>query len=183
MPCARLAPEETVLVIGVGGVGSFAVQFAKLAGARVFAVERTEAKLGWARDLGAMEAFGSADIAEAVRYLTDGRGVDCVLDIVGTEQTMSAAIDAVCVGGRIIVVGYTPDSFVLSGKRLAQNEFEVIGSRCGSRKELVAALGLFASGQVRSIVTDTEPLDRVNQALARLRKGEVKGRLVLDVMS
>jgi alcohol dehydrogenase, propanol-preferring len=178
---SRLALDETVLVIGVGGVGSFVVQFAKLAGVRVIVAERTRAKLDWARELGAAEAVASNDIDQAVRELTDGRGVDCVLDIVGTEKTMAAAIDAVSVGGRIVVVGYTPDSFGLSGKRLAQNELEVIGSRCGSRKELAAALDLSAAGRIRSIVTDTRPLSDVNEALDKLRRGEVLGRLVLDI--
>jgi propanol-preferring alcohol dehydrogenase len=172
---------ETVLVIGVGGVGSFAVQFAKLAGACVFAVERTRAKLDWARELGAAEAIGSADGGQAVRDLTHGRGVDCVVDIVGTEGSMAAALDAVCVGGRVVVVGYTTDSFALSGKRLAQNELLVSGSRGGSRKDLVAALRLTAAGRVRSIVTDTLPLSAANEALAKLRNGQVMGRLVLEI--
>jgi alcohol dehydrogenase, propanol-preferring len=178
---SRLTLGETALVIGVGGVGSFAVQFAKLVGARVIATDRMQPKLAWARELGATEAVGSADLAQAVRDLTGGRGADCVLDIVGTEETMAAGIDALCVGGRIVVVGYTPDSFSLSGKWLAQNELEVIGSRAGSRRELVAALGLSAAGRVRSIVTDTAPLNRVSEALARLRSGAVVGRLVLDI--
>ena len=178
---SRLALGETVLVIGVGGVGSFAVQYAGLAGAHVIAADRTEAKLAWARELGAAEAIDSADLAAAVRKLTGGRGVDCVLDIVGTEATMAAGVDALCVGGRIVIVGYTPDSVTLSGKRLAQNELEVIGSRAGSRRELAAALALTAAGRVRSIVTDTAPLVEVNQALAKLKRGDVVGRLVLDI--
>ena len=106
-----------------------------------------------------------------------------MLDIVGTEATMEAAIDAVAVGGRIVVVGYTPDSFTLAGKRLAQNELEIIGSRAGSRKDLAEALALTASGRVRSIVTDRAPLSAVNEALAKLARGDVLGRLVLDVAS
>ena len=106
---ARLAPGETALIIGVGGVGSFAVQLAKLAGARVIAAERTPAKLDWARKLGADEAAGVPEIGFAVCALTGGRGVDCVLDIVGTGETMATAIDAIGVGGRIVVVGYTPE--------------------------------------------------------------------------
>ncbi len=178
---ARLASRETALVIGVGGVGSFAVQFAKLAGARVIAVDRTQAKLDWALTLGADAAVESGEVRAAVGDLTGGSGVDCVLDIVGTEATMAAGLDALAVGGRIVVVGYTPDTFALAGKRVAQNELEVIGSRCGSRRELVAALGLTAAGKVRSIVTDTAPLAHVNAALAKLKSGDVLGRLVLDI--
>lgn len=178
---SRLTMGETALVIGVGGVGSYAVQLAKLAGARVIAVDRLQTKLDWARDLGATEAVCSDEVSRTVRDLTDGGGVDCVMDIVGTEQSFATAIDAVCAGGRIVVVGYTSDSFPLSGKRLAQNELEVIGSRAGSRKELGVALGLTAASLIRSIVTDTAPLNLVNEALDKLRRGEVVGRLVLDI--
>ncbi len=178
---SRLALGETALVIGVGGVGSFATQYARLAGADVIAVERSDAKRDWARQIGASEAVDSAAAAPAVRYLTGGRGVDCVLDIVGTEQSMATALACVATGGRIVVVGYTPDVFSLSGRQLAQNEIEVIGSRSGSRRELAEALALTAAGRVSSIVTGTAPLGEVNQALARLRNGEVLGRLVLDL--
>ncbi len=132
-------------------------------------------------DLGASEATSIAEVVQAVRDLTRGRGVDCVLDIVGTEQSMAAGLDAVCAGGRIVLVGYTANSFALSGKFLAQNELELAGCRGGSRKELVAALSLTAAGQIRSIVTDMSPLERVNEALEKLRRGLVIGRLVLDV--
>jgi D-arabinose 1-dehydrogenase-like Zn-dependent alcohol dehydrogenase len=178
---SHLAAGETVLVIGVGGVGSFAVQFARLAGARVVAAERTQAKLDWARKLGVDEAILFSEIAARVRDLSAGHGADCVLDIVGTAETMTAAIDAVAVGGRIVVVGYTPDSFALAGKRLAQNELEVIGSRAGSRQDLAAALALTAARRILSIVTDHAPLDAVNEALAKLARGDVLGRLVLDI--
>jgi alcohol dehydrogenase, propanol-preferring len=177
---SRLAPGDAVLVIGVGGVGSFAVQFAKLAGARVIAVERTKAKRDWARALGATEAIGTTDVEQAVPDLTGGRGVACVLDMVGTRGSLEAGISVVCAGGRIVVVGYTPHSFVLSAKMLAQRELEVIGSRSGSRGELRAALGLTAAGRVSSIVTDSSLLGDVNGALDRLRTGQVIGRLVLD---
>jgi 2-desacetyl-2-hydroxyethyl bacteriochlorophyllide A dehydrogenase len=180
---SRLTAGETVLIIGAGGVGSFAVQFAKLVGARVIAAERTPAKLDWARKLGADEAVDFAGFAAEVRKWSGGRGVDCVLDIVGTEATMEVATTAVAVGGRIVIVGYTPDAFNLAGKRLAQNELEVIGSRAGSRKDLAEALALTASGRIRSIVTDRAPLGAVNEALAKLARADVLGRLVLDIAS
>ncbi|HUC18246.1 MAG TPA: zinc-binding dehydrogenase [Acetobacteraceae bacterium] len=178
---ARLGLSDTVLVIGVGGVGSFAVQFANLAGACVIAVEQTEAKRDWARRLGAAETLSSVDVGPAVRALTNRRGVDCVLDLVGSKDTIAAGLDSVSTGGRIVMVGYTTDSLVLSGKNLAQNELEVIGSRAGSRRELHASLDLAAAGRIHSIVTDRFPFDRVNEALARLATGQVLGRLVLDM--
>ena len=157
------------------------MQVARLAGARVIAAASTAAKRDWAGGLGAGATVDGAAAAPAVRTLTGGRGVDCVLDIVGTEASFAAALDSVAGGGRIVVVGYTPDSFALPGKRLAQNEIEVIGSRAGSRGDLAEILALTASGSIRSIVTDRAPLAAVNTALAKLRDGGVVGRLVLDI--
>jgi propanol-preferring alcohol dehydrogenase len=180
---SRLQEGETALILGVGGVGSFVVQLARLAGARVIAVERGTAKTARARDLGADEvihvADADADLRQAVRQLTQGRGAECVVDIVGTHHTMSAGIDSLAVGGRLIVVGYTPDEFAIGGKRLAQNEFAILGSRGGSRSDLSAVAALAAGGQLKSIVTDTRPLSEVNEALADLRQGRVLGRLVI----
>jgi propanol-preferring alcohol dehydrogenase len=176
---ARLAAGETALIVGVGGVGSFAVQFARLAGARVVAVERTPAKLAWARSLGADEAVTAEEAGRLARTLPRG-GFDCALDIVGTAETFAAALGALAPGGRLVVVGYTPEALPLDGRRLAQNELEVIGTRAGSRRDLAAALALTAAGRIRPIVTATFPLTRVNEALDTLRRGEANGRLVLD---
>ena len=180
---SRTRLGETVMVFGVGGVGSFAVQFAALAGARVIAVDATAPKCARALELGASAAINGAtqDVRAEVRELTGGWGVDCVIDIVGTESTIAAGVDSLCNGGRIVIVGYTPESYSLSGKQLAQNELELIGTRCGRKRDLLAAAELSAAGKVKSIVTDTRPLEEVNEALATLRAGEVLGRCVLTI--
>ncbi|MBP86163.1 MAG: hypothetical protein CMJ64_05525 [Planctomycetaceae bacterium] len=180
---SRVQLGETVLVIGVGGVGSFAVQFAKLAGADVVAVEQSAKKTESARSLGAQHVIDSCQlqVSEEVRRLTGGAGADCVLDIVGSADTLAAGIDSLRVGGRLVVVGYTPDEYSLSAKRLAQNELELIGSRGGTRRDLTAVVDLMASGRVQSIVTQTRPLSQVNEALTELRRGNVLGRLVLEL--
>jgi alcohol dehydrogenase, propanol-preferring len=168
-----------VLVIGVGGVGSFVVQFAKLAGANVIAAERSE-KLAWARQLGADAVATPESVADDVRGLTRGAGVDCVLDIVGSRDSLAAGVAALRPGGRLVLVGYTPDEYPLSAKQFAQSEFELIGSRGGSRCDLQAAVDCVAGGAVKSIVTQRRPLSQVNEALADLRSGRVLGRLVLE---
>ena len=180
---SRLKVGETVVIFGVGGVGSFAVQFARLAGARVIAVDVSPAKLQHARSLGADETIDitSEDVPKRVAGLTDEWGADCAIDIVGKEQTIAAGVDSLCHGGRIVIVGYTPEQYPLNGKQLAQNELEVIGTRCGPMNDLLRAAEVVASGRTRSIVTDTAPLEQVNEALARLREGRVLGRLVLQM--
>ena len=178
---ARLRVGETVLIIGVGGVGSIAVQLAKAAGARVLAVELSDAKREWARQLGADELLSpeNGDIPSAVRELTEGLGVDCVIDIVGQTETMGAGIDSLRHGGRLVIVGYTADHYPVEGKYLAQNEMEIIGTRAGRKQDLIEVSRLMASGKIRSIVTQTFPMENANEALAVLRSGENLERIVM----
>ena len=176
---------ESVLIIGVGGVGSYAIQFAKLAGARVIAVDIADAKVNRALKLGADEVVhgGQENVPEKVRQLTEGWGVECVVDIVGMQKTMGWGIDSLANGGRLVIVGYTPEEYPLSGKQIAQNELQVIGSRCGRQQDLIKVVELVASGKTQTIVTDRLPFERINDALAMLREGKVLGRLVLEIDS
>lgn len=178
---ARLRLGESVLIIGVGGVGSMAVQLAKAAGASVLAVELSDAKAEWARRLGADEILNprNVDIPTSVRQRTDGLGVDCVIDIVGQTETMGAGVNSLRHGGRLVIVGYTPDHYPVEGKYLAQNELEIIGTRAGRKQDLIEVSRLMAGGKIRSIVTQTFPMEEANEALALLRCGETLGRIVL----
>jgi 2-desacetyl-2-hydroxyethyl bacteriochlorophyllide A dehydrogenase len=178
---ARVQLGETVVVIGMGGVGSVVSQLAKAAGARVVAVVRSERRAQRARDRGADEVLNSreVDIPKAIQNLTDGLGADCVIDCVGNEETMTYGVDSLRHGGRLVIVGYTPERYPLNGKLLAQNELEIIGTRCGRMQDLINTVRLVAEGKVKSIVTDLYPLEEANEALAFLRAGKVLGRVVL----
>jgi len=177
---ADVSIGDCVLVIGVGGVGSVVTQILAASGVEVIAVDTDAAKESWARAQGA-ESFLSLEadalVAEALRR-SAGLGVDRVIDVVGLEDTMRAGFAALRRGGRMVIVGYTPDSLPLPGKELAQNEKEVLGTRAGRRDDLRTCLGLFGAGKLRSIVRATYPLQRVNEALEALRGGVI-GRIVL----
>jgi len=171
---------DSALVIGVGGVGAIVTQLLALAGLEVIAADIDAAKEGWALEQGA-SAFSSAAgdaLVSMLQEKTNGLGVDRVIDVVGLESTMTAGFASLRPGGRLVVVGYTPERFPLAGKELAQNEKEVIGTRAGRRNDLSRCLKLYASGALRSIVRQTVPLDQVNEALTQLRAG-VTGRIVL----
>lgn len=175
---------DRVLVIGIGGVGSIVTQLLSASGVDVIAVDIDAAKEEWALEQGA-SFFSSAcgeELVAQVRGLSnsDGVGVDRVIDVVGLESTMTAGFASLRRGGRLVVVGYTPEHFPLSGKELAQNEKEVIGTRAGRRDDLRRCLDLYAQGKLTSIVRQTYALDQVNEALAHLRAG-VTGRLVLTM--
>jgi len=177
---ADVTVGDIALVIGVGGVGSIVTQLLALTGAEVIATDIDETKAEWALEQGAshfVSAAGDALISQ-VQRLTESLGVDRVIDVVGLESTMIEGFASLRPGGRLVVVGYTPEFFPLSGKELAQNEKEVIGTRAGRRNDLSRCLKLYASGALRSIVQQTIPLAQVNEALAMLRAG-VTGRIVL----
>jgi 2-desacetyl-2-hydroxyethyl bacteriochlorophyllide A dehydrogenase len=180
---SQLRLGETVAVIGIGGVGSVLVQLARLGGARVIAIDQDADRAEWAAENGAhyfLDSRSVTDIPQAVRDLTDGLGAARVIDVVGKEVTMNAGLNSLQRGGRMVVVGYTPEHYALSGKQLAQNELEVIGTRAGRRQDLINALSLMAAGQLRSIVRYRYALELVNEALAHLRSGTARGRIVLS---
>lgn len=171
---------DTVLVIGIGGVGSIVTQLLSASGVDVIAVDIDASKEEWAREQGAsvfLSASGDSLVAQ-VQALSDGIGVDRVIDVVGLESTMTAGFASLRRGGRLVVVGYTPELFPLSGKELAQNEKDIIGTRAGRRDDLRRCLELYAQGKLTSIVRQTYALDQVNEALAHLRAG-ITGRIVL----
>ena len=178
---ARVKLGETVVVIGVGGVGSVVTQLAKAAGARVVVVNRSDRREQWARKMGADEVLDSSqvDVAEAVHELTGGLGADCVIDVVGRKETVTDGVNSLRHGGRLVIVGYTPDLYPLSGKQFAQNELEIIGTRCGRMQDLINTVRLVAEGKIKSIVTNTFPMEEANEALAFLRAGKALGRVVL----
>lgn len=179
---SRLRLDETVVIIGVGGVGSVLVQLAHLAGVVVIAVDHDARRAQWAQDNGAhhfIESGNAGDIPRAVHDLTGGMGAACVIDVVGKEATMHAGFNSLRRGGRMVIVGYTPDHYPVPGKQLAQNELEVIGTRAGRRQDLINVLGLMASGKLKSIVRYRYALRQVNDALDHLRAGAAIGRIVL----
>ena len=172
---------DRALVIGIGGVGSVVTQILRMAGVEVIAFDSDPDKADWARQQGASYFLKATDgdLVARVLELTGGMGVDRAIDVVGLETTMRAGFACLRRAGRLVVVGYTPERFPLSGKELAQKEKEVIGTRAGRRDDLRRCLELYAAGKLTSIVGRQYPLDRVNEALAELRAGVI-GRVVLS---
>jgi 2-desacetyl-2-hydroxyethyl bacteriochlorophyllide A dehydrogenase len=177
----RVHMGESVLIIGVGGVGSMVTQLVKLAGARAIVAVRSERRAQQARAMDADEVIYSTqgNVAQVVHEMTDGLGADCVIDNVGNQETLIYGFDSLRHGGRLVIVGYTPEVYPLNGKVTAQNEKEIIGSRAGRLQDLIDTVRLMASGKFKSIVTETFPLEKANEALAFLRSGKMLGRAVL----
>ena len=167
---------DTVAVVGCGGVGLNVVQCAALAGATVVAVDLSDARLELAKRLGARHTINPTSIERVdkeVRKLTDG-GVDVAFEVVGNPKTIDLAFNLIRKGGRLVVIGFSPDPAPINVAKLMFYELELVGSLgCGAGlyPEIV---DLVASGRIalEPIVSGTFPLDRINEGFDRLRRGE-----------
>ena len=178
---ARLAAGDVVLVYGVGAVAFGLIQLAALSGAEVIAVSRTPAKLERARALGAAHVLNARDgrVAERVRELTRGHGADVVFELVARKDTMAASTAALAKRGRLVFIGYSEDSYTVHPIQLVITEASVTGSVGNTLGELMRAVDLVARGKVATVVDRTLPLERFQDGLDALARGELIGRAVL----
>jgi NADPH:quinone reductase-like Zn-dependent oxidoreductase len=179
---ANVQRGETVLVNAAGsGVGTAAVQVAKLLGARVIASAGSDAKLAKARELGADETinYSTSDLADEARRLTDGQGVDVVVENVGT-QIFEGSIRAMARNGRLVTCGATAGpNATLNVTRFFLSHQTLFGSFMGTKAELLQAMPYFASGQIRPVVDKVFPLKEIKPALERMLQREQFGKIVL----
>jgi NADPH:quinone reductase-like Zn-dependent oxidoreductase len=181
---ARLQPGEEVLILGAGsGVGSAAIQIAKLMGARVIATAGSRAKLEKARELGADEFIDHAQqkISEEVRRLTGKRGVDVVFEHVGTA-TWEQSILSLATAGRLVTCGATTGfAAQLDLRYLFSRQLSLLGSYMGSRAELFTVLKLVGEKRLRPVIDRIFPLTEAAEAHRRLEQREQFGKVVLTV--
>jgi NADPH:quinone reductase len=188
---ARLEPGETVLVHGAaGGVGTASLQVAKGYGARTIAVVSTEEKAEVARAAGADEAVLVDGFLAAAKELTDGNGVDVVVDVVGGEL-MTDSLRSLATGGRLLVVGFTGGSIPqVKVNRLLLNNIDVRGVGWGAyamvrpgylRSQWDELVPMMVSGVVDPPVGTTYPLEEVGRALSDMEQRRVLGKTVLTL--
>lgn len=181
---ARVQAGETVALTGAsGGVGLHALQILRLIGARSIAITSRASKMETVRAAGADEVVMAGDLhfARRVKELTDGRGADVVLDIVGAA-TLTQAVHATRPGGRIVVVGNVegraaeikPAHFILK-------EISLIGTKSCSRPELETVLSHMSGGRLSAHIGGCLPLAQAAEIHRRMETGESQGRLVLEV--
>ncbi len=181
---ARLRPGEDVLVLAAGsGVGSAAIQIAKLWGARVLATASTDAKLEKARKLGADEIinYRDRDFAEEVHRLTDRRGVDVVVEHVGAD-TFARSLQSLARGGRLVTCGATSGPRIEADLRhIYSRHLSVLGSFMGGKRELAELLPLFDAGKLKPSVDKVFPLEEAADAHRRMESRELFGKIVLSI--
>ncbi len=174
---------ETAVVLGSGGVGLQAIQFAQLGGAHTLAVDIDPRKLEVAQQFGVTGVAEGDEAAMAlVEEHTGGIGADLVINTVGAGEVFELASRLVRRGGRIVGVGYAPGQFArIDTATLVLSEINLIGTRYAQRYEIQRVLDLFGKGKVKAVVDDVLPLEGANEAFDRLKSGQVVGRTILRV--
>ncbi|GGM77474.1 zinc-dependent alcohol dehydrogenase [Dactylosporangium sucinum] len=176
---AQVRPAERVAVFGVGGLGHLAVQYARIVGGLVTAVDVEPAKLELARELGA-DHLVNARTTDPVAEIQSVGGADVAVVLAATEKPFEQALRSLARGGRLVCVGLPAGGSipvpifdtVLGGR-------SVIGSIVGTRQDLAEVFALHAAGRTR-VISRTRKLDEVNACFEEILAGRVPARLVFE---
>jgi NADPH:quinone reductase-like Zn-dependent oxidoreductase len=181
---AGIRPGQDVLILAGGsGLGSAAIQIAKLAGARIFTTAGSDRKLEQAKSLGA--DFGipyeREDFSARVLEMTDGRGVDVVFDHVGAA-TWGKSLASLAKNGILLACGTTTGGDVQMNIRpLFMRQQTILGSTMGRRAELVEITRLMGTGRLKAIIDSIYPLEKAREAQERMLNRENFGKIVLKI--
>jgi NADPH:quinone reductase-like Zn-dependent oxidoreductase len=181
---ARLTAGEHILIWGIGGgVALQALQIAKSLGAHTWVTSGSDEKLERAKALGADELLNhrQVDVGREVRARTGKRGVDVVIDSVGTD-TWGQSLGALGKRGRLVTCGGTSGPMVQTDvRRLFWNQWSIMGSTMGNEAEFAAATAQFAAGRIHAVVDSVHTLDDARDAYTRLQSGAQFGKAVISI--
>ena len=181
---ARVQPGEWVLIHGAGsGAASFAVQIAKLAGARVAVTSHSDEKLSRAHALGADIGinYSQCEWDVEIRRLMNDSGVDIVVDSVG-KATFSKSLDVLNPGGRLVTFGTTSGALTeLDIRKLYHKQLTVFGTTMGSPQEFAQMLRVINAGQIRLVIDRVFPLSDACLAHQYMDQQEQFGKIVLSI--
>jgi propanol-preferring alcohol dehydrogenase len=177
-----LTPGKYIAVIGIGGLGSYAVQYARIlgSGASVVAMDHREDKLQLASDLGAefVVNIEKSDVNDQINKITNGSGFDIVLDTVSLESTLDLAVKSLNRNGAIVVIGLFGQEIRMPLFDAVIKEYQVYGSLWGNYNELREVIELAKKGAIKHHI-ERFALPKVNDAIDLLREGNIVGRAVI----
>jgi NADPH:quinone reductase-like Zn-dependent oxidoreductase len=180
----KLCAGESILVVGAsGGVNTASIQIARLAGATVYVVGSSADKLALAESLGAdylIDRSKEENWSAAVFRLTGKRGVDIVVDNVGT--TFPLSFRSAAKGGRILTVGNSDKpKFEIDNRLIFHKHLSIIGSTMGTQTDFSTVMDLVFAGKLQPALDHSYPLAEARAAQERLEHGEQLGKITLDI--
>jgi L-iditol 2-dehydrogenase len=172
---SQVAPEPTALVLGAGMIGLLTLQALRVEGCScVYVADVDASRLNLATALGAHALLATgAELAAQVSQLTNGKGVDVVVEAIGVDETVRAAVDCVAKGGRVTLIGNVSPEVTLPLQKVVTRQIRLQGS-CASAGEYPRAIELLASGkiQVKPLISAIAPLEDGPQWFERLYSRE-----------
>lgn len=191
--CAHLSNGETILILGAsGGVGSAAIELAKVMGARVIAAASTDEKLQVCKNLGADELinYETEDLKTRLKEITNGQGVDVVYDAVGGKYT-ETALRSLGWRGRLLVVGFAAGEIPKIPLNLALlSERSIIGVFWGDWvrrnpqehfESMQTLAGWFEQGKIKPLISETFSLDDAKDAIEHLASRKALGKVAIEI--
>ncbi len=179
-----LQAGESVLIVGAaGGVNTASIQIAKLAGCLVYVVGSDERKLQLAASLGADVLIdrSKGEWGKQVFQLTNKRGVDVVVDNVGAA-TLMTSLRTARKGGRVLTVGNTSGpKFEFDNRYMFARHVSLIGSTMSTRAEYATVMGLVFADKLKPVIDSVVPAREARTAHEKLERGDVFGKIVLDM--
>jgi alcohol dehydrogenase, propanol-preferring len=175
---AGTRPSDLVAIFGVGVLGHLALQYARIAGARVIAVDLHDEKLALAKELGA-EFTVDATREDPVEAIQNLGGADQAVALAVAPSAFEQAYRSLRRGGTLVFVALPPENTVeLPIFETVLNGITVVGSIVGTRVDLREVFELHAAGLTK-VISEVRPLDSVNEAIAEVEAGTVPARIVL----
>ena len=182
--CGQVKPGDTVLILGTGGVSLFALQFAKAAGARVIATSSSEQKLEKLERLGADTVINYKavpDWGQKAKDLTDGRGVDHVIEV-GGPATLTQSIAACRTGGHIALIGVlTGFAGEVSIPALFSNQIRISGISIGSRADQEDMIRAITVNRLKPVIDRRFPLQDIVAAFKYYESQKHFGKVCLEL--
>jgi alcohol dehydrogenase, propanol-preferring len=174
---AKILPSERVAVFGIGGLGHLAVQYARIMGGSVVAVDIDKEKLDLALELGAEQVVNAA-VVDPVAALQALGGVDVALVLAASPKVFEQAFASLKRGGRLVCVALPAEQMMsISIFETVLKGISIIGSIVGTRQDVAEVFALHAAGKTK-VIAETRPLADVNLAIKEVLAGQIPARLV-----
>jgi NADPH:quinone reductase-like Zn-dependent oxidoreductase len=177
----NLKAGDTVLILGTGGVSIFALQFAKMHGARVIVTSSSDQKLAKAKDLGANELINykkNVDWDKEVVRLTNRIGVDHVVEV-GGAGTLSKSLNAVRIGGHVVVIGVLAGAGEFDPRSVLMKAVRMQGILVGSRRMFEEMNKAIEGNRLKPVIDKTFTFQEAPEALRYMESGSHFGKIVV----